>query len=116
MKEKIIQILKNRIGKKNSISARDIYIAIYKINPEKCDKYEKLCNWKKITRIISSIRRTDKVFTFHYINETGAYYYILSNKKELEEYENYCKNRIKSLSQMIILARKSINEKWYKKI
>ena len=109
----LLFIFKDCIGYDNKISKSLLFEDVYKI--PYVDSLGNDLRWEYLTRAILIIRRDTKCFVVSEYDQGENHYYILNNEEELERYQDVMKAKAKKIKDTIRKAKKSIEEKWFKK-
>ena len=94
--DKLKEIFSEHVGRGNPISSENLFIKLVGTNPEDLDFYERQYKWNAIKRMLGLLRKNGELFVIMGPN----HHYVLSDKEELEDYNNRVDATIKGLNIM----------------
>ena len=104
-------IMKNHIGKDNSILGEKLFSVVYghTRKPDYVDDFR----WDYIRKAMHRLRQRTKLFIAHVQDKGKFYYYVPIDEQECQSYITLLDNNIKSMKKMQLKIVRSVNEKWY---
>lgn len=112
--EPLLDVMQNHIGYKNAVTGEILFEEIFMKEPEK--NYSDYYRWECLKTAMRKLRHKSNCFIAQTRDaKTNQFnYFILSNMKEVRDYNGKIDNFITSLENLQDRAKKSVKEKWYK--
>lgn len=109
IKQKIISLFRNHIGKENAITPYELFYSVYGINPQLISIFEREFFWNVIKRISRELRKSETCF----IVNKGNKLFVLKSEEELESYKKSIDRHVEDLKNVKIKAIRWVkNKKW----
>ena len=109
IKEKLLKIFKNHIGKENAINPVELFEQIYNVNPFIIDIYKREYWYNILKAVIRQLKKENSCFVII----TQYQLYVLHTEEELLAYRKKSDNHIKNIEDDKTRATEWIkNKKW----
>jgi hypothetical protein len=109
IREKLLKIFKNHIGKENAINPVELFEQIYNVNPFIIDIYKREYWYNILKAVIRQLKKENSCF----VVITQHQLYVLHTEEELLAYRKKSDNHIKNIEDDKIRATEWIeNKKW----
>jgi len=112
---RLMQVMRNHIGKKNAVNKTDLFEKTFGITVEKVSdlNYELLSSY--LSAAISFLRKKSNLFVVSTYEDGRKVYFVPRNDTESEIYHSATNRRISGLEELQQRIDTSISARWYSK-
>jgi hypothetical protein len=112
VKNKMITLFKNHIGKENGITSTSLFYYFHNVSALSVDVYKRIFMWGVIKRILHNLRLNNELFVVSEHNN----FFVLSNKEERLKFHERLSGMKKGITRMQKNAKKWVDEKKYEEL
>ena len=108
-----MKIMRSHVGKKNAIESKKFFKKVTNYYPDDFNPFQLYVINGLLASARGYLKRKTRCFIISKSIEGKLYYYIPTNEREFQPYENRTINQINSLESLKNRGKRSIKERWY---
>lgn len=110
IKDRIVFIMRNHIGKSNAITPKELFIKVFGRNPDDLHVFEKNFYWNLILILLHELRKENRCFVINRVKHL----FVLETQEECNDFIKRMDSVIKAIEFTQDRGIKWVNEKRFK--